>query len=92
MQIQFEDKGSKGAFYIEQDGQRVAEMVFSKAGTDRIIIEHTEVSDVLKGTGAGKRLVAEAVNYARKNNIKIVPLCPFTKAIIDKTPEYQDVL
>jgi predicted GNAT family acetyltransferase len=92
MKIQLEQNGNRGAFFIEEDGERLAEMVFSQAGPDKIIVDHTEVSDKLRGKGAGKQLVAEAVDYARKNKIKIVPLCPFTKSVIDKTPEYQDVL
>ncbi len=92
MDIKFEQKGSKGAFYIEENGQRLGEMTFSRAGEDVLIIDHTEVSDVLKGKGAGKQLVAAAVDYARKNKVKILPLCPFAKSVFDKVQEYQDVL
>jgi predicted GNAT family acetyltransferase len=92
MKIQLEQKGTHYAFFIEEEGERLAEMVFKQAGPDKIIIEHTEVDDKLRGTGAGKKLVAEAVAYARRNNLKIVPLCSFTKSVIDKTKEYQDVL
>lgn len=92
MEIKLEQSASKGAFFIEENGQRQAEMTFSKAGDTTLIIDHTEVSDVLKGKNAGKQLVAFAVNYARQNNLKIIPLCPFTKAMIDKNKEYQDVL
>jgi predicted GNAT family acetyltransferase len=92
VQIQLEQTATKGAFFIEQDGKRLAEMVFSKAGDKLIIIEHTDVSDALRGTGAGKKLVAEAVAYARNNNLKIFPLCPFAKSVFDRTPEFGDVL
>jgi uncharacterized protein len=92
MQIQLEQKENRGAFYIEESGGRLAEMTFSQAGPDKIIIEHTEVSDKLRGTGAGKKLVAEAVAYALKSKLKILPLCPFAKSVMEKTPEYQDVL
>ena len=92
MQIDIEKFDNKGAFYIEQTGRRLAEMTFTMAGDDLMIIDHTEVSDALRGTGAGKKLVAEAVDYARKNKIKILPLCPFAKSVFDKTPEYSDVL
>jgi hypothetical protein len=37
-------------------------------------------------------MVAQAVTYARENNIKIIPLCPFAKKVFDKTPEFRDVL
>ena len=92
MQIKHREIGSKGLFYIEVEGEKLAEMTYSKAGDSLIIIDHTEVSEKLKGQGAGKQLVQAAVSYAREHNIKILPLCPFAKAIFDKTPDYSDVL
>lgn len=92
MQIKLEQTDKRGAFFIEENGARLAEMTFTKAGDSLIIIDHTEVSDALRGTGAGKKLVAEGVDYARKNNLKILPLCPFAKSVFDRTPEYADVL
>lgn len=92
MEIQLEETDKKGTFYIEENGQRLGEMVFTKAGPSRIIIEHTEVSDALRGKNAGKQLVAAGVEYARKNNLKILPLCPFARKVMEKVAEYQDVL
>jgi predicted GNAT family acetyltransferase len=83
--------GSNGSFYIEKQGEQLGEMVYRMSG-NVMIIEHTEVSDELKGKGAGKQLVAAAVDYARKNNLKIKPLCSFTRAVINRVKEYQDVL
>ena len=67
-------------------------MTFSRAGDSILIIDHTEVSDVLRGKNVGKQLVAAAVDYARKNNIKILPLCPFAKSVFERVKEYSDVL
>jgi predicted GNAT family acetyltransferase len=92
MHIQHEQSGSKGAFYVEENGMRLAEMTYSKAGDTRIIIDHTEVSDALRGKGAGKQLVRAAVDLARKNNLKILPLCPFARSIFEKVKDFQDVL
>ncbi len=92
MEIKLEQTDTRGSFYVELDGKRAAFMEFSKAGNDRIIISHTDVSDVLRGKNAGKQLVAAAVDYARKNNIKIVPLCPFARSVFNKVKEYEDVL
>lgn len=92
MQIKHREIGSKGLFYIEENGEKLAEMTYSKAGDSLIIIDHTEVSEKLKGQGAGKQLVQASVSYAREHNIKILPLCPFAKAVFDKTPDYSDVL
>jgi predicted GNAT family acetyltransferase len=92
MEIQHRSTESKGKFFIEKDGKRIAEMTYSKAGETKIIIDHTEVSDAGRGKGYGKQLVKEGVEFARENDLKIMPLCPFAKAIIHKTPEFQDVL
>jgi len=91
MEIRHQIVDNKGSFYIELDGERVAELEYSKAGEHRIIISHTEVSPVLKGKSAGKQLVTAAVEYARKNNIKILPLCPFARSVFEKVPAFADV-
>ncbi len=92
MNIKHLEFGSKGAFVVETDGRRLAEMTYSKAGAERIIIDHTEVSEELKGQGAGKQLVTAAVDYARKNNLKIIPLCPFASSVFARVKEFSDVL
>ena len=90
--IQVHETDNKGSFYVEKDGERLAEMTFSKAGSDKIIIDHTEVSDALRGTGMGAKLVERSVEYARSNKIKIIPLCPFAKATLKRHQEWNDVL
>lgn len=92
LQVQHEQPDHKGAFYIEQDGKRLAEMTYVMAGETSMIIDHTEVSDALRGQGAGAQLVAAGVALAREKGYKIRPLCPFAKSVFDKTPEYADVL
>lgn len=79
-------------FYVGQDGAILAELVYAKAAGNKMIIEHTEVADVLGGKGVGQQLVHTAVEYARTQQLKIVPLCPFAKALFDKKPEWQDTL
>ena len=88
--IQQQESGSKGSFFVEVEGKRLAEMTYSVAGTERIIIDHTEVDDSLRGTGTGLKLVESAVNYAREKGIKLLPLCPFAKATLLKHPEWRD--
>lgn len=92
MQVLHEDNGNKGRFFITVDQLQAAEMTYTWAGTERIIIDHTEVSDILRGQSAGKKMVLQAVNYAREKGIKIIPLCPFANSVFQKMPEIQDVL
>lgn len=84
--------GTKGAFYVEGDNVFSAEMVYTKPSPDKMIIEHTDVSDELRGQNVGFQLVHTAVEYAREHGIKIIPLCPFANSVFKKKPEFADVL
>jgi uncharacterized protein len=89
--IAHEHDGHRGAFFVERDGERLAEMTYTVAGS-RVIIDHTDVDERLRGTGTGAKLVQAAVEWARKENVLLMPLCPFARSVFDKTPEYSDVL
>ena len=90
VQLKINDK--RGYFYIDIDGNRAAWLIFDFAGEDKFIIEHTEVSDELKGQNVGFQLVKTAVEFARAHNIKIIPLCPFANSVFKRKPEFADVL
>ncbi|MEX0722106.1 MAG: GNAT family N-acetyltransferase [Balneolaceae bacterium] len=92
MEILQTDNGAKGEFYIEIEGKIVAQMSYVWAGEDKIIIDHTEVDNSLKGKGAGKQMLLKTVEFARSKGIRILPLCPFAKAMIDRSKELQDIL
>lgn len=92
MEIQNKKVGNKGIFYIEKDRKIIAEMIYNMPSPDKMIIEHTEVDDTLKGKNIGKKLVHHMVEYARSNNIKVIPLCTFTSSVIKRTQEYADIL
>ena len=86
------EDGPTGGRYLTTIDGHTAEMTYSRAGTSRIIIDHTGVPDALRGKGAGQALVKRAVEDAREAGVKIIPLCPFAKAQIEKHPERQEVL
>jgi predicted GNAT family acetyltransferase len=88
--IQNQETETKGSFYYEVEGKRLAEMTYSKAGLGMIIIDHTDVDDSLRGKGVGLELVKYAVEFIRNKKIKMLPLCPFAKATILKHPEWKD--
>lgn len=89
--IKRQDGPTGGRYSVTVDGH-VAEMTYSRAGTSRIIIDHTDVPQALGGRGVGKALVEAAVMDARREALKIIPLCPFAKATFEKTPDWQDVV
>lgn len=89
--IERQEGPSKGRYVVRLDGAE-AEMTYSRAGAELIIIDHTEVPQALRGRSIGAALVARGVEDARREGKTIVPLCPYAKAQIMKRPEWQDVL
>jgi uncharacterized protein len=92
MEIQRDEHGKKGAFYIDEDGEWIAELTYFRSGEDEITIDHTEVDDKLRGEGIASDLVAEAVKFARAEGLKIKATCPYATKVLAKHPEYEDVL
>lgn len=92
MQILNKEINNHGIFYIEVDGEKLAEMDYTLS-PERMTINHTEVDEKLKGQNIGNQLVHHAAEYARTNNLKIIPLCPFANAVFrKKKEEYADVV
>lgn len=91
IKLEREDNGKKGRYVIYSNDEFAGEMTFTWAGEKQFIIDHTGVEPKFIGKGLGKKLVMRSVEYARKNNVKIIPLCPFAKMIFDRSEDIQDV-
>lgn len=92
MEIILETDDKKGRFILMNNNEQAGLMTFTMAG-EIMIISHTEVDPSFEGKGLGKKLVAAAVDHARKNNLKIKPLCPFANRVLQhQRDEVQDVL
>lgn len=83
---------SEDVFYIGDDDNRFAEITFVPLGKDKLIVDHTFVCEELRGQGVGSLLVERMAEHARETNKKLIPLCPFVKAILEKNIEYDDVI
>ena len=93
MTVQREQKAHRGVFYIDDGDRRLAALTYSAAPDGKLVIlEHTEVDESLRGQGIARRLVEAAVTWAREQHIKLVPVCPFAKAVFDREPAFGDVL
>ena len=90
MEIKHSDDGTKGYFSAKEGEVKAGIMTYVWAGNDKFIIDHTEGNPDFKGIG--KKLLDAAVTYARENNKKIIPLCPFAKKMFDRDEEIRDVL
>jgi len=80
----------------EQRYELAAEGALAITAYDRrgeaIAFTHTEVPKVLEGKGIASRLIKAALADVRAQDLKVVPLCEFVAAYIDRHPEEQDLL
>lgn len=59
---------------------------------DRLFLIHTEVPVALRGKGTGTAIVQKALEYAKENNYKIVPICPFVQSYLQKHEEWSNII
>ena len=59
---------------------------------DTLFLIHTEVPPALKGKGAASAIVQKALQYAKDNNYKIVPICPFVQSYLKRHKEWNDIV
>ena len=71
---------------------QVGEMTYVRPTPERMIIDHTRVFEGFEGKGIARQLVLAAVDFARANSRKIIPVCSYAQAVLTRTDEYKDVL
>ncbi|MEK6268500.1 MAG: N-acetyltransferase [Planococcus sp. (in: firmicutes)] len=88
-----EIKTGENKFYIGNDsGDPDAEIHYVSTDSKVINIDHTYVSESLRGDGVGEMLVKKVVDHAREKDVQIKATCPFAKEEIENHPEFEDVL
>lgn len=59
---------------------------------DDMIFLHTETPPKYEGRGIGGRLARAGLEYANEQFYRVVPVCPFIEAYIDRHPEYKPLV
>ncbi len=89
--IKHEETGNHGAFFFERADIRLAAMTYSRTTPTLVIIDHTDVSEVLKGQGMGRQLLDALVAWARQTGTKVMATCPYALAQFRKDESIRDV-
>jgi uncharacterized protein len=59
---------------------------------DRIALIHTEVLPASRGKGIGELLAQFALDDARRRNLRVIVICPYVRAYVERHPEMQDIV
>jgi uncharacterized protein len=88
-----QDEGDgAGQLILSRDGARLGTLDFRQSPSGPIYIDFVEVLPSKRGTGLGKRLVEAAVAWARGSQRKIVPICSYSRLVIERDQGLRDVL
>jgi uncharacterized protein len=76
-------------FELAVDGH--VAMSYYKIADGVVTFTHTEVPPELGGKGIGSKLIKGALDQVRADGLKVIAMCPFVKAYLEKHPDYADL-
>ena len=68
-------------------GDLIPRIEYIKTKNGEIYLTHTEVPSALEGKGVGSSLVRLALEDIERQQLRLVPLCPFVAGYVQKHPE-----
>lgn len=89
MEIRHDEKRRRFVSAVE-GGEAVLD--YDRVGRDTLDYKHTFVPPEHRGRGIAERLVRHALDYARDNQLKVIPTCPFVASVIEEHPEYEPLI
>lgn len=73
-----------------EDGE--AYLAYREAGDDRLDFTSTFVPPPHRNGGIGEALVVEGFEHARSEGKRVIPTCPFVQTVVERHPEFEDLL
>jgi predicted GNAT family acetyltransferase len=80
----------KKQFQLDLGGQ-LAYSQYMQVG-EKMIFTHTEVPIGFEGQGIASQIARVALDFARENHLRVIPICPYIAGFIQKHPEYKALL
>ena len=59
---------------------------------DKIYLTHTEVPPPLAGKGIGSELIGAALEDIERQDLTLIPLCPFVALYLKRHPEWKKLV
>lgn len=85
-------KYEENRIYLENEkGETIAEVTFPSISENKVNVNHTYVSRVLRGQGIADKLLTALAEDLKKNKKKAVATCSYAVDWFEKHPEYKDV-
>ena len=89
-QLVVENNEAAERFEVQLNG--LTALAAYKLAPGTIIFTHTEVPKPLSGHGLADKIVHAALEHARREQLAVVPFCPFVAAYIRRHVDYKDLV
>ncbi len=90
--VEREDSPGHGRYVIRLPGDLEAEMTYRKIGADVIAIDHTYTPPEFRGRNIAAMLMERTVADARRDGIRIRPVCSYAVVQFRRHKEWEDLL
>lgn len=90
-EIKHKEDDNQGMFYVEENNEIVGQATYTLQDDGIMVIDETMVEPKMEGKGIASKLIKHVVDYAKKNDIQVDPLCEFAAAQFKRHKEYQEV-
>lgn len=92
IRILHETTSEGGRFRLDRNGSDLGYLRYSGPQDGVITLEHTEVDDSLRGQGRARQLLDTAIEWVRKNELRIISDCGYATKQFDRDESIRDVL
>jgi uncharacterized protein len=77
-------------FVIYAEGYEV--YVEYKIRDNKVDLNHTYTHPALRGKGLAAQVVRAAFEFAKENNLKVIPTCSYVQAFVSKNNEFRELI
>ena len=92
MELTVVDVPEQSRYEARTPDGKVAGILMYKLADRLVVVTHTEVEPEYEGHGVGGQLVQGFLDDVRRRGLHVLPICPFTKAWLERHPDYQDLV
>lgn len=92
MDLTVVDVRERSRYEVSADGAVVGFSAYHLIGEGVLALPHVEVEKAFEGKGVASTLMRESLDDIRERGLKVVPICPFAQAFLERNPSYADLV
>lgn len=92
MEIRQTESGKEGRFTLYENEEPAGFIKYEWNSNGNLNATGTFLDEKYRGQHLGENLFEQLINFARQNDVKIFPICPFVVKEFEKHPELGDFL